>query len=159
LGAGVATRVVYSFVDAERTDPHTGRLAPAPADVTHALSVVADRQWGTHWQTAVAWRWATGRPVTPVVGAERDTEAAVWTPRYGAPGSERLPAFARLDLSASRLDRPAPSLQLVTFAGLTNALDRENVYAYRYSPDYATRAPVRSVFNRALYVGASLSRL
>jgi hypothetical protein len=33
------------------------------------------------------------------------------------------------------------------------------VHAWRYGPDYAQRAPVRSVFNRALYVGASLTLL
>jgi hypothetical protein len=137
--------------------------------VTHALSVVAERAWGAggRWRTAAAWRQATGRPFTPVIGAERgaageaegDAEGDAWTPRHGEPGSERLPAFARLDLSASRLVRPTASLLLVAFAGLTNALDRENVFTYRYSPDYAERFPVRSVFNRALYVGASLTRM
>jgi hypothetical protein len=53
--------------------------------------------------------------------------------------------------------RPSPRLQLVAFAGVTNLLDRRNVHDWRYSADYATRTPVRSVFNRALYVGASLS--
>jgi hypothetical protein len=157
LALGLTGRVSYSLVDAERTDPHSGRTARAPFDVTHALNVVAERSWGMHWRTAVAWRAASGRPFTPVVGAERDAARNVWAPRYGTPMSERLPRFARLDISASHLWLPRPALRLVSFVGLTNVFDRQNVHSYRYAADYTTREPVRSIFNRALYVGASLA--
>jgi hypothetical protein len=43
LPLGVEQRVTYSLVHAERTDPASGVLARAPFDVTHALTVVAQR--------------------------------------------------------------------------------------------------------------------
>jgi hypothetical protein len=82
----------------------------------------------------------------------------VYAPDFGLPMAERLPAMRRLDLAASYLRAAGPSLRLVLYGGLTNALDRVNVFTYRYSRDYAERIPVRSVFNRSVFVGASLTR-
>ena len=72
--------------------------------------------------------------------------------------SERLPAFRRFDISGSYYHRFSAAMQAVFYASLSNVLDRENVYGYRYSRDYRERAPVRSIFNRSLYFGASLIR-
>ena len=72
--------------------------------------------------------------------------------------SERLPAFRHIDQPASWLRRGDPSLQLVTYWSMSNVFDRENVYAYRYANDYGRRFPVRSVFERSHYFGASLTR-
>jgi hypothetical protein len=109
--------------------------------------------------SAVAYRHATGRPYTPVLGAIHDSARDVWIPTYGPPMSDRLPAYHRVDISASWFRQLGPSLQGVVFWSLSNALDRENVHAYRYSADYETRIPRRSLFNRAHYFGASITRM
>ena len=153
---GVEPRLTWSVVRAERTDPVTGRLAPAPADVTHALTGIAERAFAGGWRTAVAWRSATGRPFTPVARATPDADGAGWTPVWGAPMSARFPDFRRLDLSLSRVRPFGARTQGVFYLALTNALDRRNVQAWRYSADWAERTPVRSIFNRAVYVGATL---
>jgi hypothetical protein len=127
-----------------------------PFDVTHTATAIVERGWG-RWRLAGAYRHATGRPFTPVVGAVPDGDG--WDPTYGAPMSERYPALHRVDVSASHVRRVTPSLQAVGFVSLTNVLDRVNVQAYRYSRDYAVRTPSRSTFNRSLYFGASLSWL
>ena len=44
--AGLNARVVYSYVDSRRTDPSTGVIAPAPADVTHGVTVIGTRMFG-----------------------------------------------------------------------------------------------------------------
>jgi hypothetical protein len=46
---------------------------------------------------------------------------------------------------------------LVSYVSLVNVLDRRNVQQWRYSADYATRRPVRSIFNRSVYFGATLT--
>jgi hypothetical protein len=77
-------------------------------------------------------------------------------PQYGAPMSERLPSFRRVDLSLTHL-RKVAAANAVFFFSVSNALDRENVFMYRYTQDYSERIPVRSLFKRSYYVGASLS--
>jgi len=155
--AGVTTRVVYSFVHSERTDPNSGAMARAAFDVPHSLTAVATRQVLRWITAAVSVRYASGRPFTPVVGATRAPQQPTWTPIYGAPYSERLPAFARVDLSASWFRVVASGVQTVAYVAVTNVLDRRNVYTRLYTADYTSRYDVRSIFNRALYFGGVLT--
>ena len=111
---------------------------------------------GLGWQLGLTHRYATGRPFTPVTGATFDAAQNVWMPRYGPPMSERLPSFRRLDLGLTRLQRIAGS-QGVIFTAVNNLLDRDNLYAYRYPSDYSSRIPIRSIFKRSFYVGASIT--
>jgi vitamin B12 transporter len=153
---GIDARLAYSLVSVRRTDASTGVVARAPFDVTHSVTALAERRW-LGIISSVAYRYATGRPFTPVVSATFDPSRSIWMPSYGTPMSERLPAYHRLDFSIGHLRRFSESLQVVFFYSLSNALDRENVHAYRYSADYSERIPVRSLFNRAHYFGASLT--
>jgi hypothetical protein len=155
--AGIETRTTYSFVRAERTDPLTGVVARAPFDVTHAVTTVVERRFRAGVRAAVAWRSATGRPHTAALGGTLDSTTAVWTPVWGAPYGERLPAFRRLDVSASRAHALGEHRMLVSYVSLVNVLDRRNVQGWRYSADYGARQPVRSIFNRSVYFGATLS--
>ena len=157
LPGGVDGRVTYSVVHAERTDATTGLLARAPFDVTHALTAVAERRFGGGWRAAAAWRAATGRPFTPAVSGAFDATRDAWRPVWGAPNSERFPPFRRLDVSTSRIRPLGADRLLVAYVSLNNVLDRRNVQAWRYSADYAERTPVRSLFNRSVYFGATLS--
>ena len=83
----------------------------------------------------------------------------MWTPAYAAPYSERLPAAERVDLSVSRVTRLTPRTILVYFASLGNVFDRTNIYQYTYNANYSQRIPVRSLFNRSIYFGASITHL
>ena len=153
----LAGRVSYSFVDAQRTDPTSGLRARAPFDVTHSLTVVAEKNFGIGWNASGAFRYATGKPYTPVTGATFDQTRQLWVPSYGPPFSERIPHLQRVDLSISRFMALSPQSFLVVFASVNNLFDRVNVYEYRYNADYTQRIPVRSLFNRSYYVGGSIS--
>jgi hypothetical protein len=150
-------RVSYSFVDANRTDPTSGLGARAPFDVTHSLTVVAEKNFGIGWNASGAFRYATGKPYTPVTGATFDQTRQLWVPSYGPPFSQRLTPLQRVDLSISRFIPLSPESFLVVFASVNNLFDRVNIFEYRYSSDYTQRIPVRSLFNRSYYVGGSIS--
>jgi hypothetical protein len=153
----VSGRIAYSYVRATRTDPDTRILARSPFDITHTVTAVAERRLGA-FQTALSWRYATGRPYTPVVAAVPDTAPGVWIPTWGAPEGERLPTFQRLDLSVSWLHSLWRGNLTVVFVGVSNVLNRDNLYGYRYSADYTRRIPVRSQFLRSVYFGVTLQQ-
>ena len=154
-----SARASYSYVHSWRMDPDTRAQAPAPFDITNSLTVVGDQALPNGWSFSAAWRYATGKPFTPVIGATFDPQMNAYSPQYAAPSSERLPPEEKFDIALSRVTRLSPSMQLVYFLSLDNVFNRTNLYEYTYTPDYSRRIPVRSLFNRSLYFGASLTHL
>ncbi|MDE2878957.1 TonB-dependent receptor [Candidatus Palauibacter soopunensis] len=152
---GLTGRAAYSFVDSERTDPDSGELAPSPFDATHTLNIVLTRGLTEWLEVGAAWRAATGIPFTPVERALFDPDRSVWEPVYGAPMSERLPDYARFDLSASLLQSFWRENLTVFYVSVMNVFDRLNVAEYRHSRDYTDRTPLRSPFTRTIYFGAT----
>jgi hypothetical protein len=65
----------------------------------------------------------------------------------------------RVDIALSRVTRLTPNNQLVYFVSLDNVFDRENIYQYTYNANYTRRIPVRSLFNRSVYFGGSLTHI
>lgn len=152
---GLTGRAAYSFIDSERTDPGSGELAPSPFDATHTLNIVLTRGLTEWLEVGAAWRAATGIPFTPVERAVFDPDRGVWEPVYGAPMSERLPDYARFDLSASLLQSFWRDNLTVFYVSVMNVFDRLNVAEYRHSRDYTDRTPLRSPFTRTIYFGAT----
>jgi hypothetical protein len=157
LPLGFTHRLTISAVAARRTDPETGVVTRAPHDVTYTTTAVVDRRFAAAWAVGAAYRYATGRPLTPIVGATRDPDRDLWVPTYGEPMSERHPRFERVDLSLSHLRMLSSRVHGVFYVALGNVLDRVNVQRYRYSRDYEERFAVRSIFNRTVYFGASVT--
>jgi hypothetical protein len=154
---GVRWRVSLSSIVSRRTEPMTGVLARAPFDVSTSLTTVVNKSFGPRWHLGLSQRYATGRPFTPVTGATFDVTRNVWTPEYGEPMSERLPAFRRVDLGLTHLRRVG-STNVVIYSSASNLFDRENVFMYRYNADYSMRIPIRSMFKRSYYVGFSVTQ-
>ncbi len=150
-------RLSYSYIHARRTDPNTGVEAPAPADITHALTLVLERPLPKRVTAGLAVHYATGRPYTRVVSATFDPGENRYIPSYGAPLAERVPAFERVDANLTRLIQLGPRWLLVAYASVNNLLDRGNVYQYTYSRDYSEQIEIPSLFKRAFYFGAQLT--
>ena len=102
---------------------------------------------------AASWRTASGRPFTPVDGAQLTDGGYV--PDWGAINSARTPRYERLDLNLSVLG-PFGREGLILFAGVTNVLGRHNVLHYAWSPDFTERRPVTSALPRAIYFGSTV---
>jgi hypothetical protein len=100
-----------------------------------------------------AWRTASGRPATPVIGAAPTANG--FLPVWGPINSGRLPRYERFDVSVSRNVRVAARPAIV-FGTIGNVLDRRNVSAYSYSSDYAVRSVVPSGSPRTIYAGITI---
>ncbi|WP_461413743.1 TonB-dependent receptor domain-containing protein [Gemmatimonas sp.] len=156
LGERANTRVVWSVLDARRTDPATGTLAPAPMSITHTVAWLTQREI-RRVSLSTALRYATGRPFTDIVGRTMPSAAAVAVqPVFGAPNAARLPGYWRSDLSVSWLLTRQNGPTSVVWASISNVFDRRNVMRYAWDTAYTVRTPVRSPFNRSIYVGATL---
>ena len=102
-------------------------------------------------------KYATGRPVTPVVGAVPAAGKGYYLPVEGPVGSERLPSFQKVDGQLSYLRFFGSGHQAVFYLAVNNLLNRANVLGYDYSIDYTRRQPRTTLFRRSVYFGATVS--
>jgi len=149
FGASSGSRIAWSLVSSRRTDPNTGRDAPALGDVRNSVSWITDRTFG-RLTVSSALRYASGRPFTDVIGV------AGGAPIWGEPNAARLPGYSRSDLSFSWY-RPIDARRgVVLWGSVSNLFNRNNVMRYRWNADFEDRFPVRAPFNRSIYAGATL---
>lgn len=117
---GLQGHATYSFLDADRTDPNSGRMATSPFEIRHAFSLMLERAFGARFGLASTYRHASGRPYTAVVDAAFDERERVWRPVYGPPMTERLPAYSRFDLTGQFLHSFGGDDLSVFFVSVTN---------------------------------------
>ena len=102
------------------------------------FALVASKQLAD-WTVGLRFRYATGAPRTPVVGAFFNDRDDRYQPIFGAHNSLRLPDFWQLDM---RVDRKFPLGQrarLFTYIELLNVTNHANGEEYAYSQDFTQR--------------------
>ncbi len=166
-GAFLRTRfngwLAYSFLQSRRLQVrHRGRAitheqGPSPFDVTHNLSAVGKVRVVGFLSAGLGLRYATGRPITPVVDAVAVEGQDYYLPVEGPVGSERLPAFARLDAQASYFYPFGDGSSATFYLALSNVLNRANVIDYDYTADYAERTERATHFRRSVYFGVTVT--
>lgn len=123
--------VGYTMSKVEHTFPEL-EADPFPAlhDQTHEFKIVNSYDWND-WTFSATWIYATGRPYTEPVGVEEeeilDGQRTIERVVLGAKNSARLPAYHRLDISAS-YRFPLFGNQSIIGATLFNAYGRKNVW-------------------------------
>jgi hypothetical protein len=113
----VSAWISYSL--ASVTDEIEGRDVPRAWDQRHAAAFSLNVRRGKAWNFNLAGTWHSGWPTTPVVA---HLESGHVVSRAGERSSERLPAYSRLDLRATRSFR-----HIDFFVELFNVLNRANV--------------------------------
>lgn len=113
-------------------------------DQTHVMNLAAGVDLGSGWDVGARFRFVSGNPTTPVVGAVFDGNSGVYRPRYGEHNSERDPAFHQLDLRVDKQFRIG-SGSLGGYLELMNVYNQENAEGYGYSYDYSERTRVTSL--------------
>jgi vitamin B12 transporter len=131
--------------------------APTPYDISHNLTVVCKAQLVSLLNIAFTFRYATGVPVTPVIGAIRSDNGTYWEPVQGHVNAERLPDFIRLDATLAYFQPFGDANAATFYIAVTNLLNRPNPVGYEYSADYSTRSLRTTDYRRFVYFGALFS--
>ena len=126
--------VTYTYASIE--DEIMGTRVPRQYDQRHTVSLDVDYRIGKHWRLNVAWRYHSGLPTTPLtLEPEADGEGKIeLVPVLGKLNSERLPAYYRLDLRASR-KWDLGGGRLGFFVDIQNLFDRDNIAGFDVSID------------------------
>lgn len=133
--------VSYSLSKSERKDGPDAAWRPFDWDQRHVLTAVASFDLGRGFEVGGRFRLASGFPRTEVTGAYYDVVRDRYQPLFGEPGRISLPAFASLDLRASkRMDLGGSELEL--YLDVQNVTNRENPEEFVYDPTFETRATI-----------------
>jgi TonB family protein len=128
--------VAYTFSRSQRRDRPDAALRLFDNDQTHVLTVIGSYKLPAGWEVGARFRFSSGNPLTPIVGARRDDGTDVFIPVFGPVNSQRLPNFNQLDI---RVDKNFifDQWSLDLYVDLTNAYNnpaKEGIlYNYNYS--------------------------
>ena len=109
-------------------------------DQTHNITAVGQYRITPTWEVGARFRFVTGSPTTPVVGASYDSDADTYVPVYGAHNSERLAAFHQLDV---RVDKHFvfDDWKLTAYLDVQNVYNHANAEGVSYNYDYSESRP------------------
>jgi hypothetical protein len=136
--------IAYTLMRAERRDGPASAWRRFDFDQTHVLTALASYELGLGFDVGVRFRYATGYPRTPVVGAYYDARRNLYEPVLGAKNSIRIPDFAQLDVRVSKTFKVAGTKAEV-YADVQNVTDRENAEELIYSQNYGERRTIRGL--------------
>jgi TonB family protein len=94
--------LTYTLSRSERRDSGASADQLFDFDQTHILAVLGSYVLPRNWQIGGRFRYVTGDPTTPVVGAVFNAGRDQYDPTYGAVNSARVPSFQQLDLRVDK---------------------------------------------------------
>ncbi|MDP6944790.1 MAG: TonB-dependent receptor, partial [Myxococcota bacterium] len=126
----------YSLMRAERRDGPEAPWRLFDFDQSHILTLVGVFRLGAGWEAGFRFRYATGNPQTPVVGAVYDSDTDSYVPMLGAINTTRIGDFHQLDL---RVDKKFvfDGWMLDIYLELINAYFHGNPEGINYNYDYS----------------------
>lgn len=123
-----------SYALAKSQETIENRKSPSPRDQRHTFALDASYAPDPKWRLSASWQYHTGWPATQVefFAVTFDTRTVLFGDLQSLQ-AERLPAYHRLDLRATRIVYLNKST-LRLFVELANAYDRKNIQGYEYLP-------------------------
>jgi hypothetical protein len=127
--------VSYTLSRTERQFPYinTNSWYPAKQDRTHDISLVAMYDVGTKWTFGAVWIYATGNAVTfPVAQYQFENHVVAY---YSDRNGYRMPAYHRLDLSATLHMKKKKHWEGEWDFSVYNVYNRHNAYSIQFQQD------------------------
>jgi TonB family protein len=139
LAKGFFGWFTYSLIRSERKDRPDSNWRLFDYDQTHVLALLASYEITRGFLAGARFRYTTGAPRTPVVGAYFNATAQQYEPIFGAQNSIRIPAFYSLDVRVEKA-LVVRRLKFNVFADVQNVTNRKNPEEIIYSADYSQRS-------------------
>lgn len=136
--------IAYTLMRAERRDDPSQAWRLFDFDQTHVFTALASYELGRGFDVGVRFRYATGYPRTPVIGAYYDARRNLYEPVLGAKNSVRIPDFAQLDVRVSKTLKIGGTKGEV-YADIQNVTNRHNAEEFAYNQTYGERRNIRGL--------------
>jgi hypothetical protein len=141
--------ISYSIMRSERRDAPTLDWRLFDYDQTHVFTALGSYDLGKGFEIGVRFRYATGYPRTPVIGAYYVPTTGLYEPIFGAHNSIRIPAFTSLDARLAKrfkIGKTEAEVYLDVQNVTNHSNDEEIVYNTNYTQrGYITGLPILPV--------------
>jgi TonB family protein len=131
----------YTLSRSERKDHPGDPWHAFQFDQTNILTLVASRILPRGFQVGGRFRYVTGSPNTPILGAFYDATGDRYTPIQGPMYGGRLPAFMQLDVRGDKTFT-FDKWRFALYLDLQNVFDSKNPEALSYNFNYRISHPV-----------------
>jgi hypothetical protein len=132
--------ISYSLLHSERTDSGSSNYRPFDFDQTHVFTALASYDLGAGFEVGVRFRYSTGYPRTPVVGAVYDLRLGTYEPLFGPHNSIRIPAFYQADARIAKRFMFGKTSGLEVYLDVQNVTDHANPEEIIYNNNYTRRS-------------------
>jgi hypothetical protein len=149
---GIDGWISYGFIDTKRKWMDFQDFAKSTYDITHNLSLIVKYSFSAMWQIGINYKYATGRPYTPIKDVLFHSEENVYEPIYGTTNSSRYPAYHRLDLRLTHFNSMFDKYFTVYYLEALNILNIANIFDYTYNKNYTQKEGVKSFFGQRTIV-------
>gem|GEM_PF-2777466 len=118
----------------------TGEWYRAGSDRPHTFNLILNYTFSPKWKIALTQKYCSGKPFTPVTGADYQPAIDEYVPNSGKFNSERMPDYTTTDV---KVTMPFFNLKgWSAYVQITNLFDVKNVNSYMYKRDYSESRPI-----------------
>jgi hypothetical protein len=107
-------------------------------DQRHIFTLIGGYKISDDFELSAKFRYASGRPYTPVKDRWQDPNTGKWYRVDGPINSARYPDYHRLDFQISRRE-VFKGWAISYYLNIQNLYNRKNILAYRYNDDYTEK--------------------
>jgi TonB family protein len=130
--------VSYSILRSERKDAPDLDWRLFDYDQSHVFTALGSYDFGHGFEAGARFRFATGYPRTPVIGAYFNSSTDTYEPIFGAHNSIRIPPFAALDLRVAKRFKIART-ELEVYLDVQNVTNHSNPEEIIYNTNYTQK--------------------
>ncbi len=94
--------IAYTLSRTQRYDRNKGKWYLYDEDETNHLQVLGSWHLRRQWDLGFRLRYVTGKPITPILGAEYDENYLYYSPIEGDKNSKRMDPFFQLDIRVDK---------------------------------------------------------
>jgi TonB family protein len=146
--------ISYSILRSERKDAPTLDWRLFDYDQSHVFTALGSYDLGAGFEVGLRFRFATGYPRTPVLGAFYDARTNTYEPVFGEQNSIRIPSFVSLDARVAKHFKYG-HIDGEVYLDVQNVTDHSNPEEIVYNTNYTQRGyitgfPVLPVFGARL---------
>ena len=131
--------ISYSILRSERRDAPDLAWRLFDYDQSHVFTAVGSYDLGHGFEVGLRFRFATGYPRTPVVGAYYSAVTDTYEPVFGPHNSTRIPPFVSLDARFAKRFKLGSKTELEVYLDVQNVTNHSNPEEIVYNPTYTQR--------------------